>query len=79
MSEFRESPMLKRSPTYHPNSITLSYMVLKAGLVKEINIDSFNHELKYIGVIFTLTTVNIVNMLQSNSVNQVPASHLTEI
>ena len=47
MSEFREASMLKRSTTYHTNSITPSNMMLLAELVMEINIDSIAHEVKY--------------------------------
>ena len=39
--------MLKRSTTYHTNSITPSNMMLLAELVMEINIDSIAHEVKY--------------------------------
>ena len=44
-SEFREVPVLKRSPTHHSNSITPSNTMLIAGLVKGINIDNLAHEM----------------------------------
>jgi 2-hydroxychromene-2-carboxylate isomerase len=44
-SEFRDAPILKRSPTHHGNSITPSNTMLIAALVKGINIDKLAHEM----------------------------------
>ena len=44
-SEFRDAPILKRSPTHHGNSITPSNTMLIAALVKGVNIDKLAHEM----------------------------------
>jgi 2-hydroxychromene-2-carboxylate isomerase len=44
-SEFRDAPILKRSPTYHGNSINPSNTMLIAALVKGVNIDKLAHEM----------------------------------
>ncbi|MDE0811891.1 MAG: 2-hydroxychromene-2-carboxylate isomerase [Alphaproteobacteria bacterium] len=42
-SEFRNAPVLKRLPTHHHKSITLSNTMLIAGIVQGLNIDRLAH------------------------------------
>ena len=44
-AEFRNIPVLGRTPTYHHHDITLSNCLLIAGLVQGLNIDRLSHEM----------------------------------
>jgi 2-hydroxychromene-2-carboxylate isomerase len=44
-AEFRNIPVLDRTPTYHHHDITLSNCMLIAGLVQGLNIDQLSHEM----------------------------------